>query len=170
MAVTNQLCWVNLLYPRSTGAAFMYKLRPLGINPIVHTGLHYSRRCSDTACLPCVSPFFPLRLSGGRQQSLRQTRGAVAACTDGGRALMYGRDSCMYSSRSGGRQRRGRRQSSLPLATGHPASDPLTQHREASLQVGGGGGRSLKGQKKQDWRCFSQRLSITVHPEATRIQ
>ncbi len=53
VVVTNQPCSVNLLYPRLTGVAFMYKLRPLDDNPIEHTGLQYARRCSNTESWLC---------------------------------------------------------------------------------------------------------------------
>lgn len=76
VVVTNQLCSVNLLYPRLTGVAFMYKLRPLDDNPIEHTGLQNARPCSNIkrrlyfcrkppVSLSRVALLFSLRLSEG---------------------------------------------------------------------------------------------------------
>lgn len=71
MVVTNQLCWVNLLYPSFTRVAFMYKLRPLDDNPIEHTGLQYARRCSNTKCHLCFCHLLPVSLSCSLSASLK---------------------------------------------------------------------------------------------------
>lgn len=48
----NQPCLVNLLHPRLRDTAFVFKLRPLGNNPVEHTGLQFAqRRLNTESCL-----------------------------------------------------------------------------------------------------------------------
>lgn len=44
----NQPCLVNSLRPRLRDAAFVFKLRPLGNNPVEHTGLEFAQRRLNT--------------------------------------------------------------------------------------------------------------------------